>query len=198
MLRNTEVNYGSVAKWLHWIVALCFLGAYCTYYFPHWIVDSHDPSDPVLRTARMYHTAIGLSVLLWASLRLFWKLTNPEPKLPAMPSWQHRSSKIMHWLLYFFMFAMPITGWMGYGGGVNYGIFQLPSFRQSGFGQWVLETFSLEWEVWEAPWDYFHKKISGGLILWILIAIHVAAALYHHFVQKDDVLRRMLPGKTKG
>lgn len=95
------------------------------------------------------------------------------------------------------MFAMPITGWMGYTGGVNYGMFQLPSFRQSGLGQWILETLNMEWETWEVPWDYIHKKVSGSLVLWILISIHVAAALYHHFVQKDDVLKGMLPGKSE-
>lgn len=195
MLRNTEHSYGSIAKWLHWIVALCFIGAYATYFIPHWIIDSHDPSDPGLRTARVYHTAIGLSVLVWASLRLIWKLTNPEPKLPPMPNWQHRSSNYMHWLLYFFMFAMPITGWMGYTGGVNYGIFQLPSFRESGLGQWILESLNTDWETWEVPWDFIHKRISGAWILWILVSIHVAAALYHHFVQKDEVLKGMLPGK---
>ena len=188
MLRNTELSYGSVAKWLHWIVALCFLGAYCTYYIPHWIIDTADPRDPGLRLAREYHVAIGLSVLVWASLRIVWKFINPEPELSPMPNWQHQSSKAMHWVLYFFMFAMPITGWMGYGGDVHYGIFQIPRFRESGLGLWILETFNVEWRVWEQPWDYFHKTISGAWVLWILIAIHAGAALYHHFVQKDNVL----------
>lgn len=197
MLRNTELSYGSIAKWLHWIVAFCFLAAYLTYYIPHWMFYEADPRHPALLPARRLHTAIGLSVLVWASLRLIWKLKNPEPKLPPMPHWQQRSSKAMHWVLYFFMFAMPISGWMGYGGSVSYEIFQLPSFRQSGFGQWVLATTGLDWETWEKPWDFFHKKFSGAWLLWILIAIHAGAAFYHHFVQKDDVLKGMLPGKPK-
>lgn len=197
MLRNTELSYGSIAKWLHWIVALCFLGAYCTFYIPHWFFYNGDSNEPVVRAARGYHTAIGLSVILWASLRLIWKLNNPAPKMPPMPLWQHRSSLTMHWVLYFFMFAMPITGWFAYGGGVNYGLFKVPAFRLTGFGQWVLESLNTDWKTWEVPWDYIHKNISGAWVLWILISIHVGAALYHHFVQKDDVLKGMLPGKSE-
>jgi cytochrome b561 len=94
------------------------------------------------------------------------------------------------------MFAMPISGWFGYGGSANFILFEVPSFRNSIIGQGILELTGQTWDEWEAPWDYFHKKISGAIVLWILIVIHAGAAFYHHFVQKDEVLKRMLPEKS--
>lgn len=190
MLRNTTTYYGSVAKWLHWLTAFSILGAYVFVYARYWFLDG-TPHQPT----RAIHSAIGLSVLLWVSLRLWWKLTNPEPKLPHMPKIQHTASHAMHWVLYFLMFAMPITGYLGSGGSVNYGLFEIPTFRNTGWGQWLLAFFDMTWDEWEVGWDYFHKRIAGALVLWILVVIHAAAAIYHHIVQKDSVLVGMLPGK---
>lgn len=192
MLKNSQSSYGSVAKWLHWIVALCFLVAYVTVYTRHWfITDEHWFYSPSLQL----HVTFGLSVFVWVILRLYWKLTNPQPQVPSMPHWQVHASHTMHWVLYFFMFAMPISGYFGFGGNTNYVLFQIPTFRNTGMGQWLLEVFNTDWANWETGWDFFHKKISGAAILWILIVIHAAAGLYHHYVQKDAVLVRMLPGK---
>lgn len=194
MLKNTDTTYGSVAKWLHWIVALCFLIVYAIVYYRHWFLTN---ADAFYRPSLQIHATVGMSVLVWASLRIWWRLKNPQPKLPPMPGWQVKSSHWMHWVLYFFMFAMPISGWFGFGGPLDYQLFEIPTFRNTGLGQWLLELFNTDWDNWEGKWDFFHKQISGALVLWILIVIHIAAALYHHHVQKDDVLKRMLPGKNR-
>ncbi len=194
MLKNTATSYGSVAKWLHWLVALCFLIAYVVIYYKIWFLER---GDALYRPSFQIHVTVGMSVLVWASLRLWWRLTNPQPKHPPMPNWQIQSSHWMHWILYFFMFAMPISGWLGYGGSANFILFEVPSFRNSIIGQSLLELTGQTWKEWEVPWDYFHKKISGAWILWIFIVIHAGAAFYHHFVQKDEVLKRMLPGKSE-
>ena len=193
MLKNTATAYGSVAKWIHWLTALCFLVAYVSVYARHWVFADDTPaSDISLRL----HVTFGLSVIVFSVLRVYWKLTNPTPKLPAqMPKWQIGDSHASHALLHFFIFAMPFTGYFGFGGSVNFGLFTIPTFRNTGMGQWLLEVFNTTWADWEAPMDYFHKEISGALVLWILIVIHAGAALYHHYVQKDDVLKRMLPGR---
>lgn len=193
MIKNTEATYGSIAKWLHWLVAFCFLAAYVVIYYKIWFLDK---GDSLSRPSLNIHVAVGFSVIVWASFRIVWRLMNTQPKMPVMPKWQLNTAHGMHWVLYFFMFAMPISGWFGFGGSIDYGIFQIPTFRETGLGQWILELFNTEWDVWEKKWDFFHKDVSGALVLWVLIAMHAGAALYHHFVQKDDTLTRMLPEKS--
>lgn len=51
-------------------------------------------------------------------------------------------------------------------------------------------------EQWEVPFDYFHYNIAGSFLFWMIIAVHAAAAIYHHYVEKDDVLKRMLPNRS--
>ena len=58
---------------------------------------------------------------------------------------------------------------------------------------WIMEKLNVTWDQWQAPFDYFHYHLAGPYFLWILIAIHIGAALYHHYIYKDDVLIRMLP-----
>ena len=101
----------------------------------------------------------------------------------------------MHYVLYFLMIAMPVSGYFGNGGGVNYCFFRIDGFRRTPIGSWILESLDLTWEQWQAPFDYFHYGLVGPYILWVLISIHVVAALYHHFIEKDDVLTNMLPNK---
>ena len=110
-----------------------------------------------------------------------------------MPVWQVRVSHLSHFLLYFFLFAMPISGYIGNTAGVSYGIFQVTPFRDTLTGQWIMATLDVPYEQLEIPFDTFHYRISGPYIVWLLVLVHVSAALYHHAVLKDEVLRRMLP-----
>lgn len=193
MIKNTTSNYGSVAKWLHWLTALAFLLAYILYWYPHIFFEAR--SEP-WRMAQTLHKAVGFSVVLFFCLRLYWRYTNPQPKLPdSMPWWQILASKATHFLLYFFMLAMPLSGYFGNGGGVNYGIFRIEGFRRTEPGMWIMDKLNVTWDQWEVPFDYFHYHLAGPYFLWMLIAVHAGAALYHHFVHKDDVLTNMLPSK---
>lgn len=189
MLRNTETHYGSVAKWLHWIMALWVAAAYAVIEYGLAQHTGEGPT-PLLNT----HRAIGLSSLVPLSIRIYWRLTNPVPKHPeGMAKWQLRASRLSHFLLYFFLISMPITGYIGSGGGVRFGLFQVPAFRRTGLGSWIMETFELSRQQLEAPFDFYHYHLVGPYILLPLILLHAGAAVYHHYVQKDDVLRRMLP-----
>ena len=58
---------------------------------------------------------------------------------------------------------------------------------------WIFETLGITADQWDDPFDTFHYRICGPFIVWILVLMHAGAAIYHHTVQKDDVLRRMLP-----
>lgn len=195
MLRNTETSYGSVAKWLHWLVALWVLAAYAIIFTFHWVYGSDNSVRGLFITS---HKAVGFSVLVLVAFRVYWRLTNPVPKLPAdMPGWQVRLSHLSHFLLYFFLVAMPVAGYLGNTTGVRYGSFQITPFPETILANWIFSTFNITFEQWEVPFDTFHYRISGPFIVWVLVLLHASAAIYHHTVKKDDVLRRMLPGRSE-
>nr|XP_061806000.1 cytochrome b561 homolog 1-like [Nerophis lumbriciformis] len=194
MIRNSPIAYGSVAKWLHWLTALCFLVAYVAFYYGHWFTE---PRTPDRRLITAVHAMFGFSVLIMVLPRLIWKWSNVSPEPDPAPRWQHVTANLAHFALYFFIIAMPLSGWMGYGGRVinMFWLFEIPTFRYTQLFVWLVEgKLGLTWDEWEAPIDFFHKKIAGAWLVWILIGVHAGAALYHHFVQKDNTLRRMLPG----
>jgi cytochrome b561 len=191
MLRNTETSYGSVAKFLHWLMALWFLTAYLVITYLTW---GHT-EGPI--AGLNYHKVIGFTILIPFVFRVVWRLTNPEPKLPAgMPRWQARASRLSHFLLYFFMIAMPVSGYFGNFGGVDYGFFQVPPFARTGIANWIFTTFDITGQQWDVFFDTFHYRIVGPYVFSTLIIAHASAAFFHHVVQKDDVLKRMLPGKS--
>jgi len=192
MLRNTDTAYGSVVKWLHWMMALWVLTAMAIIFYLTW---GHTPGRPP--PGLDYHKAVGFTLLIPLVIRVYWRATNPVPKLlDSMASWQVYASRLSHFLLYFYMFAMPVTGYLGNGGGVNYGFFRIPSFRGSAVANWIFDTFGITYDQWNVFFDTFHYGISGPYVLPGLILVHAGAAIYHHLVQKDDVLMRMLPAKT--
>lgn len=192
-LKNSYATYGSVAKWLHWLIALCFLMAYCAVYYGHWFTELRTPERVLVRGV---HTMFGLSVGLLVLPRLIWKVVNIEPHPDPAPNWQHLASKYAHWALYFFMIACPLTGWLGTGGRqVNmFWLFEIPTFRGTDLFPWLVEgKLGLTFEEWEHPIDIVHKKVFGRWMAWMLILVHIAAALYHHVFEKDNTLRRMVP-----
>lgn len=194
MLRNSKTTFGSVAKWLHWLTALCFLVAYIAFYYGHWFTE---PRTPDRRLVTAVHTMFGFSVLILVVPRLIWKHMNVSPTPDPAPRWQHIAARVAHLGLYFFIVAMPLSGWLGYGGrSINmFWLFDIPTFKDTAVFTWLVEgKMGLTFEVWEAPIDFFHKKVAGAWLVWMLIAVHVGAALYHHVVRKDDTLRRMMPG----
>lgn len=193
-LKNTTIQYGSVAKSIHWFTALCFLGSYLTVFYSHQFTEYRSPE---YFSAVRIHTMLGTTVLVLFLPRLIWKLCNPEPHPDPAPQWQLLSAKASHFALYFVLIAAPLSGWLGTGGRlVNFfGLFSIPTFRGSGFFE---SAFAMErgiiFQEFEIPVDFFHKQIMGEWFVWMLISVHVAAALYHHYKQHDNTLRRMVPG----
>lgn len=193
MIRNTETSYGSIAKWLHWLTAIWVLVAYVLVVYLDWVLNNEGPMrSPLIRL----HKAIGFSVLIFFALRIWWRATNPTPRLPdSMPKWQIQASHVSHFLLYLFLIAMPLSGYIGNSSGVSYGFFAVPPFKDTALGIWLVDLFGTTYEEFEVPFDVFHYKIAGPFIFWVIIVAHASAAVYHHYVEKDDVLKRMLPGK---
>lgn len=192
-LKNTTAEYGSVAKWIHWITALCFLISYITIHYSHRL----EFRSPEYMQVVYLHASLGITVAVLFLPRLIWRIKNIEPRPDPAPKWQHIAAKAAHWALYFVFIAMPLSGWLGFGvpSLTFYGMFDIPSFMGTGIFDWsVIANTGLTFEEWEKPLDYFHKNIMGQKILWMLILVHVGAALYHHFGLKDKTLKRMWPG----
>ncbi|MGB5297424.1 MAG: cytochrome b [Thiogranum sp.] len=191
-LRNTMMDYGSVAKLLHWFTALLFLAAYCAVYYRHWFTVEKTPPNIA---ALQLHLSFGISIAVFVLLRVVWRLSNSVPSEPAGTPLEHFAAKAGHLLLYFFMITMPITGYIGTGIATQYFyMFDIPKFEDTVLFQWmVVDTFGMTFKEFENPVDFFHKDIGGALLVWLLILVHICAAFFHHFHKKDEVLIRMLP-----
>jgi len=136
------------------------------------------------------HKSIGVTILIAALLRLAWRHAHRPPSLPThMPQLERLTVHAGHWLLYFYLIALPLTGWALVSASVLnipthlYGVIPWPHLR-------VLSSLHDK-----APVEALLKSIHryGAWTLLVLVAGHAGAALRHHFVQKDDVLLRMLP-----
>ena len=93
------------------------------------------------------------------------------------------------------MFAVPLSGWIGNSSGVNYfDIVRVPPVDEVAIGIWLLDVLGVTYDEFQAPFDYFHYHLSGPILFPLVLAAHIGAAVYHHYVEKDDVLKRMLPG----
>jgi cytochrome b561 len=196
MFRNTNIYFGSVAKVLHWSIAIAILVEYCSvHYRRQFTVEEELYADWVGTgnyRAFQIHAAVGITIFVFAVLRLIWRWSNPQPSMPAGKPWEHFMARSAHYCLYILLFAMPITGYMGTFADTEY--LGIPQFSNTALYDWfVTGKLGIDWATFEAPLDYVHRSIGGALLLWILIATHAGAALYHHYVKRDEVLVRMLP-----
>lgn len=154
------------------------LGSYVTEYYMH--------SLPVSDTKWWFydmHKSIGISILMVMVLRVIWRRMNDVPDLPPeTSSTQKMLARLHHQVLYVALLLMPISGFIGSKAGGHkamwFGFFDMPDF----FGK----IDPLNW--WA---EMFHTIVS--YVILVLIAVHILAALQHHFILKDNVLRRMLP-----
>jgi len=172
-------RYTPAAIALHWIVALLILANLALGLYT---VDL--PLSPAKLRNFSYHKWIGVTVFMLAAARLLWRLGHAPPALPAaMPAWERRTAGFTHALLYFLFFAAPITGWLFSSAAgfqtVYLGVVPIPDLLSK--DKALADALKLA-----------HKSINYTLAA--VIVLHAAAALKHHFIDKDDVLRRMLPG----
>lgn len=168
-------RYTPVAVALHWLLALMIVTAFCVGLY---MADL--PLSPTRIKLFNWHKWAGVTILTLSALRLLWRLTHrPPADLPA-PAWQQRAAHIVHGGLYALFFAVPLVGWAYSSAAgfpvVLYGVLPLPDF--------VLHDKALAEAI--KPW---HGALAYALAA--LVAAHVAAALQHHFLAKDGLLRRM-------
>ena len=176
-------RYTTTAIVLHWIIAAAVIGQIGLGW---WMQEI--PKIPVGPRVNAFnlHKSIGLTVLMLMVVRLAWRATHRPPSLPSMPTWQAKAARINHWVLYACLFIQPLTGYLGSavsGYPVLYFGFVLPS--------WAPKSVFLKDLL-----SVVHLVDSG--ILAAAIAIHVAAALKHQFVDRNGLLRRMSPWGTTG
>ncbi len=172
-------RYGAVAQLAHWLVFLLVAALFGIAWYMTGL-----PLGPEKIRIYNLHKSIGALVLLLMALRLLWRQVSPSPRLPeGMADWERAAAHASHALLYGLLLAQPMIGivhsWSANFPVVVFGLFTLPNLTSPSES---LKNSSGALHYW------------NGWVLLALIALHAAAALRHHFVLRDDVLRRMLPG----
>lgn len=176
---NTNTRWGHVAKLFHWLGALLIL-----FLVAHGWWMTHLTARAGRLEQYGLHANVGYYLLLLVALRLAWRLGNTVPALPnELPRWWRAAARGAHWLLYFLMFFVSISGWM-----------VADTFRQP--IETTLFGFIPVPHLLDASHRPFRSLIEethalSSYVLLALVAVHVAGALNHHFRQKNDVLRRM-------
>ncbi len=171
-------EYSAVAKIFHWFLALMIFTSFGVGLY---MVDL--PFSPQRLKLYNWHKWAGVTILVLSALRLLWRLYKPAPVLPEkMATWQKRASHIVHMLLYILFFAVPIIGWI-YSSAAGFpivwlGLIPLPDLVDKNRELAVLI-----------------KPIHGiaAKVLATVVVLHIAATLKHHFMDRDDILKRMLP-----
>lgn len=182
-LRSTDSGWGTLVRAFHWLIALLILVQAA---IGLTMVTMATTPDKVRVFA--LHKSIGLTILALVLLRIAWRLSEKRPTdPPTMPRWQVRAARGMHFALYVLILAIPLSGWWFNSASnaplVWFGLVDIPSLTHGYAPLWKPRALLL------------HQTL-----FWILVALlvlHVGAALWHHFRQRDDVLRRMVAGSRK-
>ena len=180
-------RYSSGAIALHWLIAVLLLGNLAVGLFVlEPLMDSTDAADKQLGLRLIaLHKSVGLTILLLVVVRLAWRLAHPVPPLPGhMTPLERTLARTSHIGFYLVMFLLPLTGWAMVSTGKTI-------FPWQYFGLFDVPALPLP-----AGWGHFFHE-SHGILGWItaaMLVLHVAAALKHHYWDRDDVLARMLPG----
>jgi cytochrome b561 len=177
------LRYTRTAIALHWLTALLVVAA-----FPLGVYMADLALSPLKLKLISYHKWLGVTVFLLLLLRLAWRIGHVPPPLPdSMPLWQRQAAHGLHLVLYLLLFAIPLTGWlMSSAKGfqtVYLGVLPLPDLiaKDKALGDGLRQV---------------HEMLN--LTLLVLLLAHVAAALKHHFIERDGILARMLPFLEKG
>lgn len=202
MLKNTADRFGAVAKFFHWTMAAAFVLAYIVVYYVIWFVDPETSIKPALFDIQPngalvvpilnIHWVLGVTIGVLVIPRWIWRMINVEPDPVPGSALEHWLARLAHWALYAFMIVMPLTGYLNTYDPTDFGLFVIPAFRDSTVFHWISASFGWTVEQVETPMYAIHKFV-GHWVAWVVVLLHIAAALFHHRVRKDATLTRMLP-----
>lgn len=177
LIKNTRSKYGIISQIFHWgagliVIALLGIGLYM----------GEMPDGPDKFFMYFMHKSFGITILGLMILRVLWRFMNQQPALPLnMGSGMKFASRLEHFALYILVFTMALSGWFmssSAGYAVNYfGLFEVPNL--------IGENQNLK-----GVFAEIHEIAAWGLIA--LLVLHITAALYHHFIRGDDILKRMV------
>ena len=178
-----EAGYGTGSKLFHWLVFILIAAQFGIAWTMPDIGRGTLPQGLIA-----WHLWLGTLILLVVAARLLWRLTHAAPPPPAtLPAWQRALSRLTHFVLYLILAVEPVLGWgnaSSRGWDVSlFGLFKLPALFEQGS------------KLGHSLGD-IHSALATVLL--ILVGLHTAAALYHHFLARDGILLRMLPQRRRG
>jgi cytochrome b561 len=176
-----EPRYTIIAIALHWLVAVAVTSGFALGLY---MVDL--PFSPQKLSFYSYHKWIGVSVFAFVLVRIAWRLAHPPPPLPdTVPRLQVAASRAVHFLLYACLLAGPLSGWLySSATGVPTVPFGIPALQLPDLVDKDRELAS--------TLKFVHMTVV--FFLASLVAVHVAAVIKHHLLDRTAILRRMLPG----
>ncbi len=182
-LRNTSNEFGSLAKWLHWLIAI---GMVVILYMG--LEQAGMERGPEKSEMRVIHGSIALLVLVLMIARLVWRFMNEVPGHPeGMSAAQRAIATLVHWAIYIAVFVQLISGPITIAtGGRAISVFGLFSFSLP------VEESEEAHHFWEEVHEFSWKIVAA------IIVLHILGSLFNHFVAKNDVLRRMTTGIRRG
>ncbi len=181
-LKNTIDRYGTLSVAMHWLMALLLVAVYLCIELREIYPKGSDPREAL----KQWHFMLGLAVFLLVWLRLALRFWGSRPQIrPPIGVWQHRAAVTMHFALYLFMLIMPLLGWLvlsAEGKSIPFFGLEVPALvgTNEGLADWAEEL---------------HETI--GTIGYYLVGLHATAALFHHYILRDNALLHMLPWRLK-
>jgi cytochrome b561 len=182
-MQTTRTHYDALSRVFHWLTAIAVIAAFIL--SPeHFGRQMRQGLDPATRWDIVVHESLGVLVMVLTLLRLLWLMVRPAKPQFDMPGWMHLASKATHGFLWLMLLAVPVSAFMALGseghpltllGGVR--VNELPVIAQSSLAHL-------------ADWGDVHGAL-GDIVLW-LAGLHAVAAIFHHMVLNDGVLRAML------
>lgn len=167
-----------MAKLFHWSTALLIAAMFVL----GWLAVTY-PMSPAKIELFNLHKSLGLFILAWTLLRLGWRITHETPPLPVdIPRAERRAAHLAHAALYVLIIAMPFSGWV---------INSAADFPLKWFGLFRVPQIVGPNEGLQDIAELVHFTLSWTILA--VLALHIVAALRHHFVMKNEVLLRMLP-----
>ena len=177
-LRNSTASYGLVAIFFHWLDVIAIVGLFAIGFY---MVDL-TYYDSLYTTLPFWHKSVGMMMLFWFVARVAWRLANPKPEAAeGVKPIEHRLGHIAHLAIYLAIAIVLVSGYLiPTAAGAPISIFDVVSIPA------VVTSIPNQEDIA----GLVHRYVAYGLVA--LVTIHAAAALKHHFINRDNTLRRML------